>query len=481
MAIIQLPNNWKPRQHQAKLWNFLEAGGKRAIAIAHRRWGKDDVCLHRTAVSAFERIGTYWHMLPEAAQARKAIWQAINPHTGKRRIDEAFPEEIRETTNDHEMFIRFVNGSTWQVIGSDNYNSLVGSPPVGVVFSEWALAKPAAWAYLRPILAENGGWAIFITTPRGKNHAYKMLKMAQTSEGWLADVQSVEDTKAIPEHVLKQELKELQSEYGDEQGQSHYDQEYGCSFEASILGSVYGASIKKLDKLGRIVNGLYDPKLPVHTAWDLGYDDNTAIFWWQLAGREVRLIDYYENNGSDTQHYCEQLLGYELTEYKVGTEYKYTRGEPIEGLEHRRAYKYGDHYAPHDAVNELMAAGGRSIVQQAYAMGIKMRVVAATSVMNGIAAARKVLENTWIDETMCADGLEGLKQYQFEWDDDAKTFKKTPYHNWASHPADAFEIIGQVMREKMKPEDKPKPKFLEQMTAKDVFWPDKQPDKYERI
>lgn len=450
MATIQLPNNWKPRQHQNKLWNYLESGGKRAIAIAHRRWGKDDVCLHRTAVSAFERVGTYWHMLPEAAQARKAIWQAINPHTGKRRIDEAFPPEIRASTNDHEMFIRFINGSTWQVIGSDNYNSLVGSPPVGVVFSEWALAKPAAWAYLRPILAENGGWAIFITTPRGKNHAYKMLKMAQTSDGWLADIQSVEDTKAIPAAVLAQELKELQSEYGDEQGQSHYDQEYGCSFEASILGSVYGASIKKLDKEGRLRKALYDDTLPVHTAWDLGYDDATAIWFWQLAGKEVRLIDYYESNGQNIEHYCDIVKG--------------------------KGYKlYGKNYVPHDAANKLLAAGGRSIVQQAYSHGVKMVVIPATSQQNGIEATRKVLETTYIDEELCAEGLEGLKQYQFEWDDDKKIFKSIPLHNWASHPADAFEIIGQVMRQQAKPEDKPKPRYFEDMTANEVFWP-KQPN-----
>lgn len=478
---INLPNNWKPRPHQKKLWDYLENGGTRAIEIAHRRWGKDDVCLHRTATAAFERVGTYWHMLPEAAQARKAIWEAINPHTGLRRIDEAFPHAIRDTTKEQEMFIRFVNGSTWQVVGSDNYNSLVGSPPVGVVFSEWALAKPQAWAYLRPILAENGGWAIFITTPRGKNHAYKMLKMAQESNGWFADVQPVEDTKAIPDHILAQELKELQSEYGTEQGQSHYDQEYGCSFEASILGSVYGAWIKKLDKAGRLRKGIYDPELPVHTAWDLGYDDATAIWFWQLAGKELRLIDYYENNGQNIQHYAEQVIGYELIEFKVGTETKYERGQPIAGLEQRRVYKQGNHHVPHDAANKLLAAGGRSIVQQAYSMGLKMRVIPATSQQNGIEAARKVLENTWIDE-QCSEGIEGLKQYQFEWDDDKKMFKSMPLHNWASHPADAFEIIGQVLREKTKPEDAPKPRFLHEMTAKEVFWP-KEPDQkpYERI
>ena len=126
---VELPYQWDPRFYQAELWNYLQGGGKRAYEVAHRRWGKDDVCLHWTAVAAnCKRVGNYWHMLPEAAHARKAIWDAINPHTGKKRIDEAFPHEIRKRTVDNEMKIEFANGSLWQVLGSDNYNSFVGSP-----------------------------------------------------------------------------------------------------------------------------------------------------------------------------------------------------------------------------------------------------------------------------------------------------------------------------------------------------------------
>src|SRR3990167_557857 len=142
---IRLPHNGRaPPGHQERLWKFLEDGGKRAIAVCHRRWGKDEVSLHRTAVAAFERPATYWYLLPEQTQGRRAIWEAVNPHTGIRRINEAFPLEARANTRENEMTIRFINGSMWHVVGSDNYDSLVGSPPAGVVFSEWALAKPAA-------------------------------------------------------------------------------------------------------------------------------------------------------------------------------------------------------------------------------------------------------------------------------------------------------------------------------------------------
>ena len=133
MPKISLPNNWQPRPDQMALWQYMFNGGRYAFEMAHRRWGKDDVALHWTACAAMQRVGNFWHMLPEYNQCRRAIWDAINPRTGKRRIDEAFPDEICETKRNQDMFIRFVNGSQWQLVGSDSYNSLVGYPPIGLV------------------------------------------------------------------------------------------------------------------------------------------------------------------------------------------------------------------------------------------------------------------------------------------------------------------------------------------------------------
>ena len=128
---ITIPNNWAPRDYQRKLWCFMENGGKRAVEVGHRRWGKDDVALHFTATQLLEHPANYWHMLPIYAQARKVVWNAVNPRTGKKRIDEAFPEPIRSRTSNQEMLIEFKNGSSWQLVGSDNYNTLVGTPPLG--------------------------------------------------------------------------------------------------------------------------------------------------------------------------------------------------------------------------------------------------------------------------------------------------------------------------------------------------------------
>jgi len=236
MKTVTLPNNWKPRGYQLPLWQYLERGGKRAVAVWHRRAGKDDIALHWTATAAVQKPGTYWHMLPEAAQARKAIWDAINPHTGLRRIDEAFPTEIRSSTREHEMMIKFKNGSTWQVVGSDNYNSLVGSPPVGVVFSEWAIAKSDAWAYLRPILAENEGWAVFIYTPRGDNHGRKTFEFGLTEPSWFCELLTVDDTSVFNEETIEAERREMHAQYGYSRGEALFKQEYYCSWVEAFEG-----------------------------------------------------------------------------------------------------------------------------------------------------------------------------------------------------------------------------------------------------
>jgi hypothetical protein len=230
-------NGWRPRRYQLPLWKYMENGGRRAVAVWHRRAGKDEVCLHWAACAAAQKPATYWHMLPEANQARKAVWEAINPHTGKRRIDEAFPMEIRATTREQEMMIKLRTGATWQVVGSDNYDSLVGSPPYGVIFSEWALAKPDAWAYLRPILAENGGWAMFIYTPRGENHGKATYDFALTDDEWFCELLTAEKTGVFDANTLDSERREMQSQYGMSRGEALFKQEYYCSWVEAFEGA----------------------------------------------------------------------------------------------------------------------------------------------------------------------------------------------------------------------------------------------------
>lgn len=243
MPEITLPNNWDPRPYQMPCWEYLERGGKRAVVRAHRRWGKDDICLHWTAVAMMRRPGTYWHCLPEYAQARKAIWQQVNPHTGKRRIDEAFPPAIRRRINDQEMRIEFINGSTWQLVGSDSYDSLVGSSPAGIVFSEYALAKPESWDFFRPMLAENGGWALFVSTVRGRNHFYQIGEYAKTRDDWYFVDSTVDATSVFSKETLDRELSELIAAWGDEIGLAKYRQEYYNDPDVGTFASFIGSHL----------------------------------------------------------------------------------------------------------------------------------------------------------------------------------------------------------------------------------------------
>lgn len=432
---ITLPNGWTPRPRQMALWNYLRGGGKRAAVCWHRRFGKDDVSLHYTAIAAHERVGTYWHCLPEQAQARKAIWTQVNPHTGKRRIDEAFPVELRKRTNDQEMFIEFLNGSTWQIAGSDNYNSLVGSSPCGIVFSEYALANPAAWAYLRPILRENGGWAIFISTPRGKNHFYQLVQMARHEPGWFTETLTVEDTRLLDPAQLDADLRELQAEHGETYGRSIWLQENYCSFDAAIPGSFYAESLDRMQRNGQIVDFEVDVTKPVFTGWDLGRTDDTAIWFYQMSKDaagvdQMEVIDYWAGSGLE----IDAPVGPSLV-------------RTLLDKSQRLGYRYAQHWLPHDARPRKLGMGGKSIIQQFQdsrgrhpSLGT-FAIVPKLDVQEGIQAARKTFQYTRFHQTRCAQGLECLRHYHREWDAEKKIYLDHPVHDWSSHGADGWRYV----------------------------------------
>lgn len=375
--------------------------------------------MHWAATQAMQRVGNYWHMLPQYAQARKSVWEAVNSHTGKRRIDEAFPDDICDTKRSQDMFIRFKNGSTWQLVGSDTYDSLVGSPPIGVTASEWALADPTAWAYLRPILRENGGWAVFITTVRGKNHVHRMYEGAKDDPDWFVQVLPATQTGTLTVAQLDKERIEYQREYGPEDGDALFAQEYLCDWNAAIVGSYYGKMMRDLESQGRMTSVPYDPQALVHTSWDLGLSDDTVIWFFQVVGHEVHLIDYVQNSGQPLAWYAGEV--------------------------HKRGYAYGEHILPHDAeAKELQT--NRSRTDTLRALGLNVRVLKASGaervlVADGINAVRTILPRCWFDLAKCAKGIDALKSYRREWSEEKKTFHDRPVHDWASHPADSFRYL----------------------------------------
>ena len=422
------------RWYQAPLWKQLtEVEDCRAIEIAHRRWGKDEIVLKATNVRMHNRAGTYWHCLPEYSQARKAIWEAVNAHTGKRRIDEAFPLETRARTLNQEMFIELHNGSTWQCIGSDRYDATVGAGPVFIAYSEWALANPSAWGYHRPMLEENGGGAAFITTPRGRNHAQaiylRFKEMAQKNPRYYAEISSILETKAMTPEQLDETLMEYIALYGEDVGRAQYEQEYLCSFNAAILGAFYAREMVAVRNEGRIDPTLEAvPGKPVHTAWDIGVRDDTSIWWFQVIGGQVYVLDFYSANGVGVDHYAEVI------------EKKCTEHGWVKGTE----------FVPHDArVKEW--GSGRTRIETMLSMGLNPEVVPQAGLLDGINATRRTLPRC-IFHTRCeAEGLAALEQYRREWDDGKKAFKANPLHDWSSHGADAFRYMAMAWKT-VKPE-----------------------------
>jgi phage terminase large subunit len=416
---INLPHNgWRPRKHQRRLWRHLMSGGKRAIAIWHRRAGKDEVALHYSAVAAAERRGNFWHCLPEYAQCRKAIWTAVNPHSGKRRIDEAFPLEWRASTNDSEMAIRFKTGSTWALVGSDSYNRLVGASPAGIVFSEYALANPSAWGYFRPMLEENNGWALFITTPRGHNHAKQMYDYAVQADDWFAELLTVRDTKALSDTVLATALREMIALYGQDAGSAMFDQEYLCSFTAALLGAFYALQMHDVRREGRVSKEVEAvPGQMVHRSWDLGMRDSTAIWFFSVVGTQVFVHDCYEASGVGLEHYAAE----------------------IEKRHKQHGWTHGNDFVPHDAkVREL--GTGRSRVETMKWLGLAPMLAPDESLLDGINAVRQTLP-LCVFHPRCEPGLSALEQYRREWDEDRKCFKPSPLHDWASNFADSFRYL----------------------------------------
>lgn len=379
-------------------------------------------------MAAFERPATYWTALPEYAQARKALWAAVNPHTGKRRIDEAFPHELRDSISEQEMFIRFKNGSTWQLVGSDRYNSLVGAGVAGVTFSEFALANPSAWGYIRPMLEENAGWAAFISTPRGRNHFKDLMDMARKSPAWFAETLAVTDTGALSDEQIAESLAEYQALYGHDIGTAQYEQEYLVSFNAAILGAFYAREMTAVRNEGRICEIEALEGAPVHRAWDIGVRDDTSIWWFQVVGTQIFVLDYYSQSGVGVDHYAQVV-------HSKNSEHGWINGTD---------------YVPHDArVKEW--GTGRTRVETMMDLELNPQVVALSGKLDGINAVRQTLPRCVFHPRCEDEGIAALEQYRREWDDEKKTFKASEVHDWTSHGADSFRYLASAWQKEYKP------------------------------
>jgi len=412
---ITLPHKYIPRNYQVPLFSALDNGYKRGAVIWHRRAGKDLTFVNMLTKECFKKVGTYFYILPYYKQARIIIWEGITSD-GTAFID-YIPEPLIAHKDNQQMVIKLINGSIIRFLGSDNIDAIVGTNAIGVIFSEYSLHRPQAWQYLRPILVENGGWALFNFTPRGINHAYNLYTAATGDPSWFTEKLTIEDTfRHSGKPVVSQ--ADLDMERASNMPEALIQQEYYCSFSAGVVGSYYATLIESLYAKKRIISVPHEPALPVHTAWDLGIADSTAIWFFQIWGKEIRIIRYYENEGEGMPHYINYL--------KV--------------LREDEKYSYDEHFAPHDIeVREF--SSGRSRREIAAELGIHFSVVPKLSIADGVEAVRSVLPMCWIDDTRCTRGIEALMNYQKRYNEKQQSYGETPLKNWACHGSDAFRYL----------------------------------------
>jgi hypothetical protein len=407
-SAVALPAlGWRCRPYQRKLWDYMDRGGKMAVVLWHRRAGKDLFAINWIAMATTKRPGLYWHVFPQLNQGRRIIWEGYT-NEGHRFLD-YFPKALRADANQHEMRLNLKTGSTYQVIGGDNVDSFRGQNPIGVVFSEYAFCDPAVYRVIRPILAANGGWAMFISTPNGANHYQQLYREAEKRPDWFAERLTIEDTGVISP-------KELEIDRASGVSEAEIRREYYCEWTAPMEGAYYAEAINHIEEAGQITDVPYEPALDVHTAWDIGVRDTTIILFYQIEPftERIRIFDAYESHGEGLAHYASILKA--------------------------RGYSYASHNAPHDIqVREI--GTGHSRLEAARQLGINFRLTPKLTVSDGIEAVRRTLPRVWIDQRRCAKLIEALKSYRKDYDKEAKVFSSKPVHDWTSHWADAMRYL----------------------------------------
>ena len=370
------------------------------VLICHRRFGKTVLAVSRLCRNATEAGNSYRgaYIAPSYRQAKDVAWDYL------RRL----AVEAGAKVNESELRVDFDNGARIRLYGAENPDSLRGLNLCDVVFDEVAQMPYSAWTEIvMPMILANHGRALFLGTPKGRNALWRVWENARLHpEEWAALMYRASETGILSDDDLALARRETSEEV--------YAQEYECSFTAAVRGSYYGKILEDAEREGRISGVPYQPGYPVHTAWDLGFSDSTAIWFAQVVGREVHVIDYYQSSGAGLDHYVNILNG--------------------------RGYVYGQHILPHDAAASELGTGTTRL-ETLRRLGVNGRVLPASRVEDGINAARLLIPRCWFDASKCAQGLEALRLYQREWDDKAQDFRARPLHDWTSHAADAFRYL----------------------------------------
>jgi phage terminase large subunit len=404
--VLQVKLAYTPREQQSQLHSDPT---RFKICVSHRRWGKSVYAITELLTKALNikterNDGRFMYLAPYYRQAKQVAWDYLCYYT----------RNLPGTKINHtELRVDLINGSRIRLAGAgDDPDALRGIFLDGIILDEYADMSPRVWSeIIRPALVDRKGWAIFIGTPKGKNHFWQLYEDAPNDDEWTRYLYRASETKVLPQKELDAARREM--------GEDEYQQEFECSWSAAIKGSYYGSIIENAEKENRITKIEVDQSIPVHVSWDLGISDSCSLWFFQVTMGEVRFVDFYEHSGVGLEHYVKVM--------------------------EQKGYWYGDDWLPHDAkVREL--GTGRTRAETLVNMGRRPRIVPNHKVEDGINAARLLLGSCYFDELNCDDGINSLRSYQREWDDVRRVFRKTPLHNWASHASDSFRYAAMAYK-----------------------------------
>lgn len=430
--MIHLPHEFIPREYQIPMLQARNAGYLREIYVLHRRAGKDLTAINDIIKAATERIGTYNYFFPTATQARKVIWKGMTggdprhkPPIPGRKFLSFIPKELIAIgnkgfpkVNSTEMSVELINGSILQFIGVDDFDAARGTNCIGAVFSEFAHQDPRAWEIIEPILLENDGWAKFLYTPNGRNHGWNLWKFAQEDDDWFTMLKTIDHTRredGTPVITLEQ-IESLRRRKVDE---AFIQQEYYCSFDYGTAGAYFARLMNEAWSQRRIKNIPFDPALPVHTAWDIGVTDSTAIIFFQRLPGEYHIIDYYENSGEGVGHYA-LILQQKQMKYH---------------------YVYGNHYGPHDLKAKVYTNEGKPQIVVAREHGIVFQIIPRLGFQDGIQSARNMIPKCYFDRVKTALLVEHLENYSKAYNKTFNLWSDLPAKSPHNHGADAFRYL----------------------------------------
>lgn len=386
---------------------FHERDKRWSAIVAHRRCGKTVACINEAVTRATYTQKTnarYSYIAPFYSQAKDVAWQYLK--------DYAQPV-LSEAPKESELSVRLFNGARIRLYGADNVDALRGTYNDGVIIDEYGDQRPSLWGkVILPTLADRHGWAVFIGTPKGKNHFYDIFKRSQRESNWLSVVLRASETGII----AQEELNELRAQMTEDE----YLQEFECSFDAAIVGAFYAALIGRAEAEGRVSDKVaYDPRHKVNVAFDLGYTDSTAMWFWQDRPDGIAVIRADEYNTETLDFYIDYLRN--------------------------TGYKFEDVWLPHDARAKTLQTG-RSTIETLKAAGFPVRITPSLSKQDGINAAKLILPSCHFRQSDTSDGLEALRQHRRKYNEVTKALANDGIHDWTSHYADGFRYMALVCR-----------------------------------